>query len=300
MIPAPSATFSPLTTQKPTPSSSFSAGQALLDRLPAGGAEDVGDEEDSQGSESVAGWISIATWFPASVVTRARAWRSTWAKSMIVPTLEVVAPTVEPTVRFGSGRTCVSETTSDGVAARLDVDPRAHVLPGQHVRRDPDDPAVDRRVDVGPGRRADVERGGGRAGAAAEHVVAQAVAAAVAEQAASDTPDEALVQLAPDRPQRERAVAGGVVADRGQPALGDREQQPDRAHQRDDLRPRRARGQQPGRRRGRRGRDRARAARPESGQEQRDQRDRGEQDQSRQSPLAARGGRLGPPSPRMS
>jgi hypothetical protein len=29
-------------------------GQALLDRLPARSAEDVGDEEDSQGSESVA------------------------------------------------------------------------------------------------------------------------------------------------------------------------------------------------------------------------------------------------------
>ena len=49
------------------------------------------------------------------MVTRASAWRSTWAKSMIVPTLEVVAPTVEPTVRFGSGRTCVSETTSEGL-----------------------------------------------------------------------------------------------------------------------------------------------------------------------------------------
>jgi hypothetical protein len=174
------------------------------------------------------------------------------------------------------------------------------VLPGQHIRRDGDDPAVDRRVDVGPGRRTDIERGRGRAGAPAEHVVAQTVGAAVAEQAACDTPDEALVQLAPDRPQGERAVAGGVVADRGQPALGDRKQQPDRSHQRDHLRPRWAGGQQPGGRRGRRGLDRAGAARPESGQEQRDQRDRGEQDQSRQSPLAARGGRLGPPSPRMS
>jgi hypothetical protein len=36
-------------------------GQARLDRVPAGGAEDVGDEEDSQGSESVAAWTSIAT-----------------------------------------------------------------------------------------------------------------------------------------------------------------------------------------------------------------------------------------------
>ena len=236
-MPAPSATFSPLTTQKPTPCSSFSAGRRSSTAFRPGGAEDVGDEEDDQGSESVAGWTSTATWLPASVVTRARAWRSTRAKSMIVPTFEVVAPTVEPTVRFGSGRRCVSETTSDGVAARLDVDPRAHVLPGQDVRRDRDDPAVDRRVDVGPGRRADVERGRGGAGAAAEHVVAQPVAAAVAEQAAGHTPDEALVQLAPDRPQRERAVAGGVVADRGQPALGDRQQQPDRSHQRDDLWP---------------------------------------------------------------
>jgi hypothetical protein len=30
------------------------AGQALLDGLPAGAAEDIGDEENSQGSESVA------------------------------------------------------------------------------------------------------------------------------------------------------------------------------------------------------------------------------------------------------
>jgi hypothetical protein len=39
--------------------------EALLDRLPACAAEDVGDEEDSQGelygSDNAAGWTSIAT-----------------------------------------------------------------------------------------------------------------------------------------------------------------------------------------------------------------------------------------------
>ena len=37
------------------------ARQAFLDRLPAGGAEDVRYEEDLQGSDNVAAWTSIAT-----------------------------------------------------------------------------------------------------------------------------------------------------------------------------------------------------------------------------------------------
>jgi hypothetical protein len=45
------------------------AGQRLLDRTPAGRAEDVCNEENPQGIESVAaGWTSIVTWFPASCV----------------------------------------------------------------------------------------------------------------------------------------------------------------------------------------------------------------------------------------
>ena len=62
-----------------------------------------------------AGCTSIATWLPASCVTRASAWRSTLAKSRIVPSFEVVAETGEPTVRLGSRRRWVSETTIDGL-----------------------------------------------------------------------------------------------------------------------------------------------------------------------------------------
>jgi hypothetical protein len=73
--------------------------EPLLDRGTARRAEDVRDEEDLQGIESAAaGCTSIATWLPASCVTRASAWRSTSAKSRIVPSFEVVAATGEPTV----------------------------------------------------------------------------------------------------------------------------------------------------------------------------------------------------------
>jgi hypothetical protein len=41
-------------------------GQALLDGAPAGGAEDVGKEEEPQ--ELAAGRISTVTWLPASFV----------------------------------------------------------------------------------------------------------------------------------------------------------------------------------------------------------------------------------------
>jgi hypothetical protein len=45
------------------------AEQPLLDGTPPGTADDIGDEEKSQGSASVAaGWTSIVTWFPASCV----------------------------------------------------------------------------------------------------------------------------------------------------------------------------------------------------------------------------------------
>ena len=47
---------------------------------------------------------------------------------MTVPIFEIAAATGEPTVSAGSGRRCVSRTTSDGLARRLDVDARAEVL----------------------------------------------------------------------------------------------------------------------------------------------------------------------------
>src|SRR6266542_122375 len=61
----------------------FEPRKPFLDGRPARRPEDVGDEEDLQGIESVAaGCTSIATWLPASWVTRASAWRSTSAKSI--------------------------------------------------------------------------------------------------------------------------------------------------------------------------------------------------------------------------
>ena len=43
--------------------------EAILERPRAGGAEDVGDEEDLYGMAKVAaGWTSMATWLPASCV----------------------------------------------------------------------------------------------------------------------------------------------------------------------------------------------------------------------------------------
>ena len=45
------------------------AWQALLDRRPAGRAEDVCDEEDLYGNDkAAAGWTERETWFPASCV----------------------------------------------------------------------------------------------------------------------------------------------------------------------------------------------------------------------------------------
>jgi hypothetical protein len=93
-------------------------GEPLLDGDPAGPADDVGDEENLQGRASVAaGCTSIETWFPASCVYRARAWRSTPEKSRTVPILERAAATAEPTERAGSGRRCVSVTTREGAVA---------------------------------------------------------------------------------------------------------------------------------------------------------------------------------------
>ena len=61
--------------------------QALLDGAPAGDAEDVCEEEDSQFRTSdAAGRSSIETWFPASFVYRASACFSTRERSTTAPT----------------------------------------------------------------------------------------------------------------------------------------------------------------------------------------------------------------------
>src|SRR5262249_34705679 len=66
------------------------AREPLLHRVPSGWTEDVGDEEDPQGIESVAaGYTEITTPFPASVVKRASACCSSLARSATVPILEV-------------------------------------------------------------------------------------------------------------------------------------------------------------------------------------------------------------------
>jgi len=101
--------------------------------------------------------------------------------------------------------------------------------------------------------------------------------------------DDSLVRLMADRVERERAVARGVVADRGHAALSDRQVEPQRPVHCHDLGLRRPGRQQPRRRRRCGRRDARAAARPERGQEERYERDSSEQEQADQSPFTARG-----------
>ena len=115
-MPAPSATFSPLTMQKSDAELLAQAGQPFLDRAPAGHAEDVGEEEESQLQDErrrgdaldrdvVARVVRVARERLALDAARGRRpCRAAWRRST----------DVEPTVSDGSARTCVSETTSDG------------------------------------------------------------------------------------------------------------------------------------------------------------------------------------------
>jgi hypothetical protein len=92
-------------------------GQALLDGAPAGDAEDVGEEEESQLRTSDAdGRSSSDTWLPESFVYRASAWRSTRDRSATTPSRERPLITFMPTARDGSERSCVNDTMSDGAA----------------------------------------------------------------------------------------------------------------------------------------------------------------------------------------
>src|SRR5579884_3198977 len=161
------------------------------------------------------------TWFPASFVYRASAWRSTAARSATRPSFVAPLTTGVPTVGAGSATSCVTATTSDG----------AVVLAFDDERPDRDHRPVHGRVDVAADRRAYVE--GGR-GPAAELVPLRRAAAA-AEDAVHDPLHEPLVRLAPDGLERERPVVRRVVADRGQAALRDRQLQPHRPAQRHDL-----------------------------------------------------------------
>src|SRR6186997_2603625 len=109
-------------------------------------------------------------------------------------------------------------------ARRLDVDPLAVLAAVDDVRRQPDDAAVDRRVDRGAGSRADVEAARVRTLTAADLVPGRPVAAA-AEELVAEPREEPLVRLPAHGLERERAVAGAVVADRRDVAGGDRQLQ---------------------------------------------------------------------------
>ena len=113
---------------------------------------------------------------------------------------------------------------------------------------DPDDRAVDRRVDVGAGRGADVERRGrtarGRPGAGTSAASRRRRRRPCARAASAALRSPACRPAS----ERERAVGGAVVADRRHAALVDRQLQAQRADPRDHLRRRRAGRQQPRRR----------------------------------------------------
>ena len=115
--PAPSAAFSPLTTQKSTPSSSRRAGSRVLDRPPPGRAEHVGEEEEPQRcyrAEAVAAVYLERTWLPASCVYARERLPLDRGEVEHVPIFERHAATGEPTVSAGSVRRRVTETTSAG------------------------------------------------------------------------------------------------------------------------------------------------------------------------------------------
>ena len=211
---------------------------------------------------------------------------------MTVPSLELDAVTAAPTVSDGSVRRCVSETTSDGLARRLDVDPGAEPLAADHVVADPDHHAVDGCVDVRAGRGAHVEDGVRRP-VAAELVPGEARLVA-AREPAHEAREQSLVRLLADRLERQRAVVDRVVADRGDALLGDRHAQLERVVHRDDLRLRRPGREQPLRRSGR-CRDRLRRRPPpERRQQQRDDDRRADEDECRDPPRTVLSGRAAP------
>ena len=177
--------------------------EAFLDRAAAGDAEDVGEEEDSQFRTSdAAGRSSTDTWLPASFVYRASACRSTARGSTTVPMLRRAADDVRADLERRIGTQLRERDDERRRALRLDVDARAEAMAGDDVRRDADDGAVDRRVHVGAGRRADVERGR----RAAVELVPDRMSAAAAEDLVEHALHDAFVALLPERRERHRAV----------------------------------------------------------------------------------------------
>ena len=79
-------------------------GEAGLERVAAGSADDVRDEEDVQGRDPAAGWTSIETLLPRARACFASAWRSTAATSTTVPSFDEEASTGLPTASEGPAR----------------------------------------------------------------------------------------------------------------------------------------------------------------------------------------------------
>ncbi len=112
----------------------------------------------------------------------------------------------------------------------------ARRAPGsEHEVGDPDDRAVDRRVDVGAGRGADVERGGARARGEPLSWYQTSRSCSVPARRCQSRARRPGVPLRADRLERAGAVGGAVVADRGHRALGDGQLDAQRAGRRDDL-----------------------------------------------------------------
>ena len=111
------------------------------------------------------------------------------------------------------------------------------------VRGQPDHASVDRRVHVCTRQCPNVERRRSRALAAGELEPVEPPAAA-AEHAPGQPREGAGVGLRAKWLQGDRAVAARVIAESGQAGLRDRELDPQRPFERDDLWARRPRGQQ--------------------------------------------------------
>ena len=100
--------------------------QSLLDHAAAGVPDDVGDEEEDQGTlRDAAGYACSVTWFPASCVKRARACRSTCDRSSTIPSRVEPAATDSPTVRAGSGAQPRHGDDQRRRGQRPDVEPHA-------------------------------------------------------------------------------------------------------------------------------------------------------------------------------
>ena len=178
---------------------------------------------------------------------------------------------------------CEIETTSDGASVGS-MSTRCPCAPVEDHVLDRRDRAVDRRVDVGAGRGAHVERRGRRALAPGELVPARA-AATPRRRSCGRALQQPLVHLAAERLEGECAVATALVADRGHPRLAIGQLEVQRAEARDDLGLRRAGGSELGRAR----RERRHGCRPpaaECGHEPRQQGDGGNDDEDGETAAA--------------